>query len=68
MGTKHAVAYFRTSSAANVGADKDSLKRQQRAVRAYAAANGIEIVGGNSITRQSAAPTGSRRVPASPPS
>lgn len=31
-----AVAYFRTSSAANVGADKDSLRRQQEAVEAYA--------------------------------
>jgi DNA invertase Pin-like site-specific DNA recombinase len=32
-----AVAYFRTSSAANVGADKDSVRRQEDAVRAYAA-------------------------------
>lgn len=32
-----AVAYFRTSSAANVGADKDSVRRQQEAVEAYAA-------------------------------
>jgi DNA invertase Pin-like site-specific DNA recombinase len=39
-----AVAYFRTSSATNVGADKDSLKRQAEAVQAYATANGIEIV------------------------
>ena len=39
-----AVAYFRTSSATNVGADKDSLKRQAEAVQAYAKANGIEIV------------------------
>jgi DNA invertase Pin-like site-specific DNA recombinase len=39
-----ACAYFRTSSATNVGDDKDSLKRQQDAVRAYAAANGLEIV------------------------
>jgi DNA invertase Pin-like site-specific DNA recombinase len=39
-----AVAYFRTSSATNVGADKDSLKRQQDAVQAYAALNGISIV------------------------
>jgi len=31
-----AVAYFRTSSAANVGADKDSQRRQQEAVEAYA--------------------------------
>jgi DNA invertase Pin-like site-specific DNA recombinase len=39
-----AVAYFRTSSAANLGADKDSEKRQREAVRKYAKANGIEIV------------------------
>jgi DNA invertase Pin-like site-specific DNA recombinase len=39
-----AVCYFRTSSATNVGADKDSLKRQQDAVRAYAQAHGLEIV------------------------
>ena len=39
-----AVAYFRTSSSANVGADKDSLKRQQDAVRSCAAALGLKIV------------------------
>lgn len=39
-----AVAYYRTSSAANVGADKDSLPRQQGAVRACAAARGLELV------------------------
>jgi DNA invertase Pin-like site-specific DNA recombinase len=31
-----AVAYYRTSSAANVGADKDSQRRQAEAVEAYA--------------------------------
>lgn len=41
---KHAVAYFRTSSATNVGQDKDSLSRQEAAVRSYAARNEIEIV------------------------
>jgi DNA invertase Pin-like site-specific DNA recombinase len=41
---KTACAYFRTSSATNVGADKDSLKRQQDAVRAYAEAQDVEIV------------------------
>lgn len=41
---KTACAYYRTSSATNVGADKDSLKRQQDAVRACAAARGLEIV------------------------
>ncbi len=41
-----AVAYYRTSSAANVGADKDSLKRQQEAVEAYGTANGFNVVKG----------------------
>jgi DNA invertase Pin-like site-specific DNA recombinase len=41
---KTACAYYRTSSATNVGADKDSLKRQQDACRAYADGAGIEIV------------------------
>ncbi len=45
MNTEHAVAYYRTSSASNVGADKDSLSRQQAAVQRYAAAHGIELVG-----------------------
>jgi|SoiMetStandDraft_2_1073263.scaffolds.fasta_scaffold339425_1 hypothetical protein len=31
-----AVAYYRTSSAGNVGADKDSEKRQREAVQSYA--------------------------------
>ena len=38
------VAYYRTSSATNVGSDKDSLKRQQEAVMSYAAASGINVV------------------------
>ena len=42
--SKTAVAYYRTSSATNVGSDKDSLKRQAEAVQAYARANDIEIV------------------------
>jgi DNA invertase Pin-like site-specific DNA recombinase len=44
MAMKTACAYYRTSSATNVGADKDSLKRQQDAVRAYATSQSIEIV------------------------
>ena len=40
----HAVAYYRTSSAGNVGADKDSEKRQRDAVQSYARANGFEVV------------------------
>jgi DNA invertase Pin-like site-specific DNA recombinase len=39
-----AVAYYRTSSAANVGPDKDSLARQRAAVTAYAKAHRLEIV------------------------
>jgi len=44
MENKRALAYYRTSSAANVGADKDSLERQQEAVRRYARQNGYTIV------------------------
>ena len=40
-----AVAYLRTSSAANVGDDKDSLKRQQSALGAFAKQRNYEIVG-----------------------
>ena len=39
-----AVAYYRTSSATNCGDDKDSLRRQQDAVRSYAKAQGLEVV------------------------
>lgn len=39
-----AVAYLRTSSAANVGADKDSERRQGEAVEAFARSNGYEII------------------------
>jgi DNA invertase Pin-like site-specific DNA recombinase len=38
------VAYMRTSSAANVGADKDSEKRQRVALEAFAKQAGLEIV------------------------
>ena len=46
MNTKglKAVAYLRTSSAANTGADKDSGIRQRQAIKAYAEAAGIKIV------------------------
>jgi DNA invertase Pin-like site-specific DNA recombinase len=40
-----AVAYLRTSSAANVGADKDSDKRQRAAIEAFARQAGFTIVG-----------------------
>jgi DNA invertase Pin-like site-specific DNA recombinase len=39
------VAYLRTSSAANVGADKDSDKRQRAAIEAFAKQAGFSIVG-----------------------
>jgi DNA invertase Pin-like site-specific DNA recombinase len=39
-----AVAYLRTSSAANVGADKDSDKRQRAAIEAFAKRAGFIIV------------------------
>src|SRR5215212_2401206 len=42
--SKTAVAYLRTSSAANVGADKDSVKRQCDAITAFARRAGYEIV------------------------
>jgi DNA invertase Pin-like site-specific DNA recombinase len=38
-----ALAYFRTSSAANVGSDKDSETRQREAVKRYAASNGYAL-------------------------
>jgi DNA invertase Pin-like site-specific DNA recombinase len=40
---KPAVAYLRTSSAANVGEDKDSAKRQFLAIKAYAGRSGYVI-------------------------
>jgi DNA invertase Pin-like site-specific DNA recombinase len=40
----HAIAYYRTSSATNVGEDKDSLARQRVAVEAFAKRDGFEIV------------------------
>jgi DNA invertase Pin-like site-specific DNA recombinase len=39
-----AVAYYRTSSATNVGDDKDSRKRQEDAVQAFASAHSLEVV------------------------
>jgi DNA invertase Pin-like site-specific DNA recombinase len=41
---KKAVAYLRTSSAGNVGPDKDSDKRQRVAINSFAKASGFEIV------------------------
>jgi DNA invertase Pin-like site-specific DNA recombinase len=39
-----AIAYFRTSSETNVGADKDTLERQREAVTKYAQVGGYTIV------------------------
>ena len=39
-----AIAYLRTSSAANVGGDKHSDKRQRAAIAAFAKANGFVVV------------------------
>ncbi|WP_353843412.1 recombinase family protein [Mesorhizobium sp.] len=41
---RQAVAYLRTSSAANVGADKDSERRQCEAIEAFARSAGFEVV------------------------
>jgi hypothetical protein len=38
-----AIAYLRTSSAANVGSDKDSDKRQRAAIASFAKAHGYRI-------------------------
>jgi hypothetical protein len=40
-----AIAYLRTSSASNVGADKDSEKRQRQAIAGFAKRNGFGLVG-----------------------
>jgi Resolvase, N terminal domain len=40
-----AVAYMRTRSAANAGADKDSGQRQRRAITGYAKRAGVVLVG-----------------------
>ena len=42
-----AVAYLRTSSAANVGADKDSEGRQWEAIQGFARAAGYESSSGS---------------------
>ncbi len=39
-----AIAYMRTSSASNVGADKDSEKRQRAAITAFAKARSFELL------------------------
>ena len=42
--SREAVAYLRTSSAANIGADKDSDRRQREAIQRFARRAGIEVV------------------------
>jgi DNA invertase Pin-like site-specific DNA recombinase len=45
LGTsRKAIAYLRTSSAANVGADKDSDKRQREAIKAFAKRDKWEVI------------------------
>jgi DNA invertase Pin-like site-specific DNA recombinase len=44
IAMQKALAYYRTSSATNVGEDKDSLTRQRVAVERYAGLSGYEIV------------------------
>jgi DNA invertase Pin-like site-specific DNA recombinase len=44
QATTKAVGYMRTSSAVNVGPDKDSEKRQRIAIESYARRSGIEVV------------------------
>src|ERR1700679_2872952 len=39
-----AISYLRTSSETNVGADKDTLKRQREAVTKYAQVGGYQII------------------------
>ena len=53
------MAYFRTSSATNVGADKDSLKRQQAAVKAFAKGTGYEL--GRRVLRRGEGPRSALR-------
>jgi DNA invertase Pin-like site-specific DNA recombinase len=43
--TKKAFAYLRTSSATNVGEDKDSAKRQRAAIETFAKRAGYDIAG-----------------------
>src|SRR5262249_20642463 len=43
-GKIQAIAYLRTSSAANVGTDKDSDRRQREAIEAFARHAGYELV------------------------
>jgi DNA invertase Pin-like site-specific DNA recombinase len=43
-GKVPAIAYLRTSSAANVGVDKDSDRRQREAITAFAKRGGYELV------------------------
>src|SRR5262249_57170156 len=40
-----AIAYLRTASAANVGSDKDSDKRQRASIVSFAKAHGYLVVG-----------------------
>ena len=61
-GLTPAVAYLRTSSAANVGADRDSERRQFDAIETFAKGNSYEIV----TTFSDAATSGGDAVTARP--
>jgi hypothetical protein len=62
-----AVAYLRTSSAANVGGDKDSEHRQRATIEAFAKREGFEILHEFYDRACHAAKTPSRGGPASRP-
>ena len=59
-----ALAYLRTSSAANVGSDKDSEKRQRNAIQGFARGPGSRSLT-SSMTPPSPVPTLSRPARAS---
>jgi DNA invertase Pin-like site-specific DNA recombinase len=51
-----AVGYVRTSSATNVGADKDSERRQRHAIERFAKSAGYEIIAAQEHTTGSGKP------------
>ena len=64
--TTPAIAYLRTSSASNVGVDKDSEKRQRVAIGAYMRSAPATSSSPSSTTLRSAAPTPSKTAPGLP--
>ena len=55
-----ALAYLRTSSAANVGTDKDSEKRQRHTIQGFAKCAAFEIVEGSMMRVSGADPIETR--------